>query len=54
MNFKLSRFIVVLLIAVMSGCSSTGDKQDGSVSIEDKGTSADGGVTTSGAAGSSR
>ena len=35
MNFKLSRFIVVLLIAVMSGCSSTGDKQDGSVSIED-------------------
>ena len=53
MNFKLSRFIVVLLIAVMSGCSSTGDKQDGSVSIEDKGTSADGGVTTSGAAGSS-
>lgn len=52
MNFKLSRFIVVLLIAVMSGCSSTGDKQDGSASIEDRGTSADGAVT-SGAAGSS-
>jgi peptidoglycan-associated lipoprotein len=52
MKFKLSRVIVVLLVAVMAGCSSTGDKQDGSVSIEDKGTSADGAVA-SGAAGSS-
>jgi len=52
MKFKLSRVIVVLLVAVMAGCSSTGDKQDGSVSIEDKGTSADGAVA-SGAAGDS-
>lgn len=53
MEFKLSKFIMVLLIAVLSGCSSTGDKQEGPVSIEDKGTSADGGAMTSGAAGSS-
>jgi peptidoglycan-associated lipoprotein len=53
MKFKLSRLLVVLLIAVVAGCSSTGDKQEGSVSIEDKGTTADGGALTSGAAGSS-
>lgn len=52
MKYKFSSVMVLLLIAVMSGCSSTGDKQEGPVSIEDKGTSADGGVTTSGAAGS--
>lgn len=51
MKYKLGSVMVLLLIAVMSGCSSTGDKKDGEVSIEDKGTSADG-VTTSGAAGS--
>lgn len=53
MKFKLSRLLMVLLIAVISGCSSTGDKQEGHVSIEDKGTMADGGALTSGAAGSS-
>jgi peptidoglycan-associated lipoprotein len=53
MKLKLSKVIVVLLVAVMAGCSSTGDKQEGPVSIEDKGTTADGGVVTSGAAGSS-
>ena len=41
------------MVAVVAGCSSTGDKQDGSVSIEDKGTAADGSAMTSGAAGSS-
>jgi peptidoglycan-associated lipoprotein len=53
MKIKLNRLLVVLLIAVLAGCSSTGDKQDGSVSIEDKGTSADGGAMASGAAGGS-
>jgi hypothetical protein len=53
MKYKLSRYIVVLLMAVMSGCSSTGDKQGDPASIEDKGTSADGGAMTSGADGSS-
>ena len=53
MKFKLNRLLVVLLIAVVAGCSSTGDKQNGSVSIEDKGTAADGGAMTSGAAGGS-
>ena len=53
MKFKLSRLLVVLLIAVAAGCSSTGDKQDGPVSIEDKGTAADGGAMASGAAGGS-
>jgi peptidoglycan-associated lipoprotein len=53
MKLKLSKVIVVLLVAVMAGCSSTGDKQEGPVSIEDKGTTADGGAVTSGAAGSS-
>ncbi len=52
MKFKLSGWIVLLLIAAITGCSSTGDKQDDSVSIEDKGTSADGAVT-SGASGGS-
>lgn len=54
MNFKPGRILVLLLVAVVSGCSSTGDKQTGSVAIEDKGTSADGGAMSSGAAGSSR
>jgi peptidoglycan-associated lipoprotein len=53
MKFKLSRVMMVLLVAVMSACSSTGDKQEGVVSIEDKGTSADGSAVSSGAAGSS-
>lgn len=53
MKCKLGRLLAVLLVAVVAGCSSTGDKQGGSVSIEDKGTAADGGVMTSGAAGSS-
>jgi len=53
MKFKLSRVMMVLLVAVMSACSSTGDKQEGAVSIEDKGTSADGSAVSSGAAGSS-
>lgn len=53
MKFKLSRVILVLLVAVMAACSSTGDKQEGAVSIEDKGTSADGSAVSSGAAGSS-
>ena len=53
MKFKLSKVIVVLLVAVMAGCSSTGDKQEGPVSIEDKGTAADGGAVASGAAGTS-
>ena len=53
MKFKLSRVILVLLVAAMAACSSTGDKQEGAVSIEDKGTSADGSAVSSGAAGSS-
>jgi len=53
MKFNLSRVMMVLLVAVMAGCSSTGDKQVDSASIEDKGTSADGSVVSSGAAGSS-
>ena len=53
MKCKLSRLLGVLLVAVVAGCSSTGDKEGGSVSIEDKGTAADGGAMTSGAAGGS-
>lgn len=52
MKFNLSRLIVAGLIAVLAGCSSTGDKQSGDVAVEDRGTSADGAVT-SGAYGSS-
>ena len=33
MKFELSRVIVVLLVAMMAACSSTGDKQEGTVSI---------------------
>ena len=52
MKCNLSRLIVAGLIAVLAGCSSTGDKQSGDVAVEDRGTSADGAVT-SGAYGSS-
>ena len=56
MKLNLNRLIAVALVALLSGCSSTGgSKTDGSgVVIEDRGTAADtgtSGATTSGAAG---
>ena len=53
MKVKLSRALLVLLVAMLSACSSTGDKLGGGASIEDKGTYADGSAVSSGAAGSS-
>ena len=50
MKFKLGSFIVLALLVVITGCSSKGDVKDGDVAIEDRGTEADGAVT-SGAAG---
>ena len=51
MKCTISRLFVVALIAVLAGCSSKGGTQDGEVAVEDRGTSADGAVT-SGAYGS--
>jgi peptidoglycan-associated lipoprotein len=51
MKCNLSRLFVVVLIAVLAGCSSKGGTKD-DVAVEDRGTSADGAVT-SGAYGSS-
>ena len=51
MKFKLGGLMVLVLMAVVSGCSSTGDTLDGDVAIEDRGTGADEGAVTSGAAG---
>ena len=52
MKLNLGSFILLVLMVVITGCSTKGDVKDGDVAIEDKGTSADGAVT-SGAAGSS-
>ena len=51
MKSNMSRLFVVVLIAVLAGCSSKGGTKD-DVAVEDRGTSADGAVT-SGAYGSS-
>lgn len=50
MKLKLGSFIVLAMIVAITGCSSKGDVKDGDVSIEDRGTGADGAVA-SGAAG---
>ena len=47
MKISLYRLIAVVLIAVLAGCSSKGGTTDGA-SIEDRGTSAEGGAVTSG------
>jgi len=52
MKCTISRLFVVALIAVLAGCSSKGGTQGDDVAVEDRGTSADG-VVTSGAYGSS-
>lgn len=52
MKLNLNRLIAVGLIALLSGCSSTGPKTDAdAVVIEDRGTAADMAAVTSGAAG---
>jgi peptidoglycan-associated lipoprotein len=51
MKFKLGSFIVLALMLVITGCSSSGGSKDGGASIEDKGSSADGGAVSSGADG---
>jgi peptidoglycan-associated lipoprotein len=55
MKFKFGSLMVLALMLVMSGCSSSGGSKDGDASIEDKGSSAtssaDGGAVASGAAG---
>jgi peptidoglycan-associated lipoprotein len=53
MKCKLSSLIMAGLIAVLAGCSTTGEKQAGDVAVEDRGTSAEGGAVSSGAYGSS-
>ena len=50
MKLKLGSFIVLALMVVITGCSTKGDVKEGDVSIEDRGTGADGAVA-SGAAG---
>jgi len=47
MKLSIYRLIVVVSIAVLAGCSSKGGTTDGA-SIEDRGTSVDGGAVTSG------
>jgi peptidoglycan-associated lipoprotein len=51
MMSKTRVFWVVLLVAIMAGCSSKGGPKDGGVAVEDRGTSADGGAVTSGMGG---
>ena len=51
MKYKLGSFMVLALMLVMSGCSSSGGSKDGAAGIEDKGTGADGGAMASGADG---
>ena len=50
MKLKLGSFIMLAMMVAITGCSSKGDVKDGDVSIEDRGTGADGAVA-SGAAG---
>jgi peptidoglycan-associated lipoprotein len=52
MMLKTSRFCVVLLVAVLAGCSSTGGSKD-AAAVEDRsiGAGADGGAVTSGTGG---
>ena len=52
MMLKTSRFSVVLLVAVLAGCSSTGGSKD-AAAVEDRsiGAGADGGAVTSGTGG---
>ena len=52
MMYKMSRLLVVMLVAVVVGCSSKGGPQGGA-SVEDRSMGAEGGVATSGAAGAS-
>ena len=51
MKLKVGSFIVLALVAVITGCSSKGDVKEGDVAIEDRGTEAEGGAVASGAAG---
>ena len=51
MKFKLGSFMVLALMLVITGCSSSGGSKDSGASIEDKGSAADGGAVTSGADG---
>jgi peptidoglycan-associated lipoprotein len=47
MKFRINRLIAVVLIAVLAGCSSKGGTTS-DVTIEDRGTSAEGGAVASG------
>jgi len=52
MKYPLSKLIVLLVIAALSGCSTLGGKSgDGVADVEDLGTAADQGAVASGAAG---
>ncbi len=55
MMLQTSRLWVVLLVAVLAGCSSTGGSKDGGVAVEDRSTGADAvsGAVTSGTGASS-
>ncbi len=48
MNYRLNSLLALAVVALLAGCSSTGDTQEGGADVEDRGTE---GVETSGAAG---
>jgi peptidoglycan-associated lipoprotein len=53
MKTRFSTLFIAILIAVLAGCSSKGGSKDGSgVAVEDRSLGGDGGVMSSGAAGS--
>ncbi|MGD2137411.1 MAG: peptidoglycan-associated lipoprotein Pal [Gammaproteobacteria bacterium] len=49
MHLKTSRLMILVLVAVLAGCSSKGGTGDGAA-VEDRGTEAEGGAYASGAA----
>jgi len=51
MKVQLHSYFVLLLLALLAGCSSTGDTKTDGAAVEDHSMGADGGTMTSGAAG---
>jgi peptidoglycan-associated lipoprotein len=50
MHFKTSRWLILVLVAVLAGCSTKGGTGEGA-GVEDRGTAAEGGAYASGAEG---
>lgn len=55
MTYQSSRMIAMVVITVLSGCTSTGGKSTagGDIAVEDRGTTGEGGIQTRGATGTS-